>query len=42
LAPFLGLIGFWLFPKFTRSRILVMAGMVVFSHALLWRYAFAK
>ena len=42
LAPFLGLIGFWLFPKFTRSRILVMVGMVVFSHALLWRYAFAK
>jgi hypothetical protein len=40
LAPFLGLIGFWLFPKFTRPRILVIAAMSVFSQGMLWRYFF--
>jgi hypothetical protein len=42
LAPFLGLIGFWLFPKFTRSRILVIAVMSVFSQVMLWRYLFTS
>jgi len=40
LAPFLGLIGFWLFPKFTRSRILVIVAMSAFSQEMLWRYFF--
>lgn len=39
LAPFLGLIGFWLFPKFTWPRILAIAGMVVVSQATLWQHA---
>jgi hypothetical protein len=40
LAPFLGLIAFWLFPTLTRTRILVMVAMSLISHAMLWRYAF--
>jgi hypothetical protein len=38
LTPFLGLIGFWVSPKFTRSRILVIVVMSAFSHWMLWRY----
>lgn len=39
LAPFLGLIGFWLFPKFTWSRILAILGMIAVSQATLWQHA---
>ena len=39
LAPFLGLIGFWLFPRFTWSRILAIAGLATVSHATLWQHA---
>jgi hypothetical protein len=42
LAPFLGLIGFWLFPRFTRSRILAMAGLAAVGQVMLWRYAFLR
>ncbi len=40
LAPFLSLIGFWLFPKFTWSRILAIAGLAIVSYATLWQHAF--
>jgi hypothetical protein len=40
LAPFLGLIGFWVSPALTRPRILAMAGLAILSHGMLWRYAF--
>jgi len=40
LGPFLGVIGFWLFPSFTRSRILTLAGLALLSYGMLWRYAF--
>jgi hypothetical protein len=39
LAPFLGLIGFWLFPRFTWSRILAIAGLYAVSQATLWQHA---
>jgi hypothetical protein len=39
LAPFFGLIGFWLFPRFTWSRILAIAGMSAVSQATLWQHA---
>ena len=39
LAPFLGLIGFWLSPKFTWSRILSIVGMAAVSQATLWQHA---
>jgi hypothetical protein len=38
LAPFLGLIGFWLFPRFTWSRILAIAGLAAVSQATLWQH----
>lgn len=40
LAPFLGIVGFWLSPVLTRLRIFVLGGLLVLSHAMLWRYAF--
>ena len=40
LAPFLGLIGFWVSPRLTRFRFLMLAGLAVLSHGMLWRYAF--
>lgn len=42
LAPFLGLLGFWLFPKFTRGRILALVALLSLSQFMLWRYAFLK
>lgn len=42
LAPFLGIIGFWLFPKFTWSRILTMAALAFVSHATLWQHAIIR
>jgi hypothetical protein len=40
LAPFLGLIAFWLFPRLTRARVLALVFMSLVSHIMLWRYAF--
>lgn len=42
LSPFLGLIAFSLIPKFNLQRLVVFAGMYVFSQVLLWRHAFMK
>jgi hypothetical protein len=42
LAPFLGIIGFWLFPRFTWSRILAIAGLAAVSHATLWQHAIIR
>jgi len=42
LAPFLGLIGFWLFPKFTWSRILAIVGLAAVSQATLWQHAILR
>ncbi len=39
LAPFLGIIGFWLFPRFTWPRILAIAALVAVSQATLWQHA---
>jgi hypothetical protein len=40
IVPFLGLLGFWLFPKLTYSRILALAGLSIVGQFMLWRYAF--
>ena len=42
LAPFLGVLGVWLFPKFTRLRALALVALAALSHFMLWRYAFLK
>jgi hypothetical protein len=42
LAPCLGIIGFWLFPRFTWSRILAIAGLAAVSHATLWQHAIMR
>jgi hypothetical protein len=42
LAPFLGLIGFAIFPRLTTVRVLALAGMSVLSHVMLWRFAFGS
>lgn len=42
LAPFLGLIGFWLFPRLTWSRILAIVGLAAVSHATLWQHAIVR
>lgn len=39
LSPFLGLIGFWLLPKFTWPRNVALAGLAVISQATLWQHA---
>jgi hypothetical protein len=39
LAPFLGIILFWLFPKLTGSRIAVLIGLSALSQIMLWRFA---
>jgi hypothetical protein len=39
LAPFLGMVGFWISPRLTWQRILVMGGMIVVSQATLWQHA---
>lgn len=41
VAPFLGMIAFGALPKLTAWRVTVLGLMVLFSHALLWRNAFA-
>jgi hypothetical protein len=42
LAPFLGLIAFFLIPKVTLSRAAVLAGMYLLSQEMLWRFLFIK
>jgi len=42
LAPFLGYIAFWLFPKLTQLRIAVLIGMSALGQFMLWRFAFLK
>lgn len=37
LAPFLGIIAFWLFPKLTQLRIAILIGMSALSQFMLWR-----
>lgn len=40
LAPFLGLLAFAVLPRLTPSRLLALGGLSVFSHIMLWRFAF--
>jgi hypothetical protein len=40
LAPFLGLIAFSILPRLTPPRQFALASMSVFSHIMLWRFAF--
>ena len=40
LAPFLGLIAFSILPRLTPTRQVALASMSVFSHIMLWRFAF--
>jgi hypothetical protein len=40
VAPFLGLIGFSILPRLTPSRQFALASLSVFSHIMLWRFAF--
>jgi hypothetical protein len=42
LAPFLGLIAFFLLPVVTLSRVAVLVGMYLLSQIMLWRYLFLK
>jgi hypothetical protein len=39
VTPFMGVIGFFLLPNLTRSRVAVLLGLSLTGHALLWRYA---
>jgi hypothetical protein len=40
LAPFLGFIAFYVLPRLTPLRLLALATLSVFSHVMLWRFAF--
>jgi len=42
LAPFLGLIAFFLIPKITLSRAAALTGMYLLSQEMLWRFLFIK
>jgi hypothetical protein len=42
LAPFLGLIAFFLIPKVTLSRVAVLMGMYLLSQEMLWRLLLIK
>jgi hypothetical protein len=42
LAPFLGLIAFFLIPKVTLSRAVVLMGVYLLSQEMLWRHVFIK
>jgi len=42
IVPFLGLLGFWLFPKLTYPRIVALGGLSILGQTMLWRYAFVK
>ena len=39
VAPFLGILVFYLLPRLTPSRLLLLLAMSLLSHALLWRFA---
>jgi hypothetical protein len=41
LAPFLGLIAFTILPRFTSPRLFALVCLAVFSHFMLWRFAFS-
>jgi hypothetical protein len=41
IAPFLGLIAFAVLPRLTPARIVVLGGMSILSHLMLWRFAFS-
>jgi hypothetical protein len=40
LAPFLGLIAFTVLPRLTSARVFAFLALSVFSHVMLWRFAF--
>lgn len=40
LAPFLGIIAFFVLPRLTPSRFLALLGLSVLSQVMLWRFAF--
>ena len=42
VAPFMGLIAFALLPQLTAARMVVLGSLSVFSHFMLWRYAFPR
>jgi hypothetical protein len=42
LAPFLGIIAFFVLPRLTPARLLTLAALSVLSHIMLWRFAFAS
>jgi hypothetical protein len=42
LAPFLGLLAFWLFPKLTKPRVAALIGFSALGQFMLWRYAFPR
>lgn len=42
LAPFLGVLAFAILPQLTPSRLLALGSLSVFSHIMLWRFAFGN
>jgi len=42
LAPFLGLIAFFLIPKLTMSRAAALTGMYLLSQEMLWRFLYIR
>jgi hypothetical protein len=40
LAPFLGILAFFILPRLTPSRLVALAALSVLSHIMLWRFAF--
>jgi hypothetical protein len=42
LAPFLGVLAFAILPRLTPARLLALVGLSVFSHIMLWRFAFGS
>jgi hypothetical protein len=42
LAPFLGILAFFILPRLTPSRLLALAALSILSHVMLWRFAFAS
>lgn len=39
-APFVGIISFYVLPRMTYARVIVLAAMSLLSHYMLWRFAF--
>lgn len=42
LAPFLGIVAFWLFPRLMRVRVVALVCLSLVSQIMLWRFAFAS